>query len=87
MSEQRYTSAEMMTIAAARRLANRRVCFVGIGIPSAAANQQRPMSTLALTRAALENSPEFDKEMDSRARHDLPGFNRKESMLSVLAKE
>jgi glutaconate CoA-transferase, subunit B len=41
MSEQRYTSAEMMTIAAARRLANRRVCFVGIGIPSAAANLAR----------------------------------------------
>jgi hypothetical protein len=60
---------------------------VSTNIPSAAANQQRPMSTLALTRAALENSPEFDKEMDSRARHDLPGFNRKESMLSVLAKE
>jgi hypothetical protein len=56
-------------------------------IPVAAASQHPPMSTLALTRAALENSPEFDKEINSRAQRDLPGFNRKESMLRVLAKE
>jgi len=56
-------------------------------IPGAAASEHRPMSTLALTRAALENNPEFDKEMDSRARRELPRFDRKESMLSVLAKE
>jgi len=60
---------------------------VTANIPGAAASQHPPMSTLALTRAALENSPEFDKEMDSRAQRDLPGFNRKESMLRVLAKE
>ncbi len=56
-------------------------------ISGAATNQHQPMSTLALTRAALENSSEFEKEMDSRALRDLPGFNRKESMLRVLAKE
>lgn len=33
-----YTSDEMMTIEAARRLGDGRVCFVGIGLPSAAAN-------------------------------------------------
>jgi len=41
MPERSYTSTEMMTIAAARRLANGMVCFVGIGLPSAAANLAR----------------------------------------------
>lgn len=36
-----YTSTEMMTIAAARALGNKDVCFVGIGMPSAAANLAR----------------------------------------------
>jgi glutaconate CoA-transferase subunit B len=36
-----YTPTEMMTIAAARRLVNGTVCFVGIGMPSAAANLAR----------------------------------------------
>jgi glutaconate CoA-transferase, subunit B len=41
MPESGYTSNEIMTIAAARRLANGMVCFVGIGMPSAAANLAR----------------------------------------------
>ena len=41
MSEQHYTADEMMTIAAARMLRNGAVCFVGIGLPSAAANVAR----------------------------------------------
>lgn len=36
-----YTRDEMMTIAAARRLRNGAVCFVGIGLPSAACNLAR----------------------------------------------
>ena len=36
-----YTADEMMTIAAARKLHNGAVCFVGIGLPSAAANLAR----------------------------------------------
>jgi len=36
-----YTSNEMMTIAAARLLRDGGVCFVGIGLPSAAANLAR----------------------------------------------
>ncbi len=36
-----YTADEMMTIAAARLLEDRMVCFVGIGLPSAAANLAR----------------------------------------------
>src|SRR5579885_3636421 len=41
MPEDAYTPQEIMTIAAARRLKNGAVCFVGIGLPSAAANLAR----------------------------------------------
>jgi glutaconate CoA-transferase, subunit B len=40
-AETRYTSDEMMTVAASRLLADGAVCFVGIGLPSAAANLAR----------------------------------------------
>jgi glutaconate CoA-transferase subunit B len=36
-----FTAEEMMTVAAARMLPNRAVCFVGIGLPSTAANLAR----------------------------------------------
>ena len=36
-----FTTNEMMTVAAARRLGNSSVCFVGIGLPSTAANLAR----------------------------------------------
>ncbi|QJD57672.1 CoA-transferase subunit beta [Pseudomonas sp. gcc21] len=36
-----YTTNEMMTVAASRRLKNGAVCFVGIGLPSKAANLAR----------------------------------------------
>lgn len=36
-----FTAAEMMTVAASRLLQNDDVCFVGIGLPSAAANLAR----------------------------------------------
>jgi glutaconate CoA-transferase subunit B len=36
-----YTTSEIMTIAAARLLKNGAVCFVGIGLPSTAANLAR----------------------------------------------
>lgn len=41
MPEAAYTADEMMTVAAARMLRNGMVCFVGIGLPSAAANLAR----------------------------------------------
>ena len=41
MSKTEYTPSEIMTITAARRLKNGTVCFVGIGLPSAAANLAR----------------------------------------------
>src|SRR5438309_1640968 len=44
-----YTPNEMMTIAAARALRNEDVCFVGIDLPSAAANLARLTHAPALT--------------------------------------
>jgi glutaconate CoA-transferase, subunit B len=41
MMQGTYTADEMMTVAAARMLRNRAVCFVGIGLPSTAANLAR----------------------------------------------
>ena len=41
MSDEGWTADEMMTVAAARQLADREVCFVGIGLPSTAANLAR----------------------------------------------
>ena len=41
VAERAYTSDEMMAVAAARRLRNGTVCFVGIGLPSQAANLAR----------------------------------------------
>ncbi len=41
MPESEYSPSEIMTVAAARKLKNGTVCFVGIGLPSAAANLAR----------------------------------------------
>ena len=41
MSVQDYSTNEMMTVTASRMLANGAVCFVGIGLPSTAANLAR----------------------------------------------
>ncbi len=41
MSAPSYTADEMMTVTAARQLRNGAVCFVGIGLPSAACNLAR----------------------------------------------
>src|SRR5271168_1052789 len=41
MTPEDYTTDEMMTISAARMLRNGAVCFVGIGLPSTAANLAR----------------------------------------------
>lgn len=41
MSENTYSADEMMSVAAARELTNGTVCFVGIGLPSKAANLAR----------------------------------------------
>src|SRR5688572_1941880 len=41
MADVAYTSDEMMTVAAARMIHNGAVCFVGIGLPSTAANLAR----------------------------------------------
>jgi glutaconate CoA-transferase subunit B len=41
MNSARYTADEIMTVTAARQLRNGAVCFVGIGLPSAACNLAR----------------------------------------------
>ena len=41
MSDLPYTSDEMMTVSAARMLRDKQICFVGIGLPSTAANLAR----------------------------------------------
>lgn len=41
MTHPSYTSDEMMTVSAARMLRNGQICFVGIGLPSTAANLAR----------------------------------------------
>ena len=56
-----YTATEMMTIAAARALTNDDICFVGIGLPSAACNLARlthaPRLTLVYESGTLETKP------------------------------
>jgi glutaconate CoA-transferase, subunit B len=56
-----YTASEMMTVAAARALTNSDVCFVGIGLPSAACNLARlthaPNLTLVYESGTIETRP------------------------------
>jgi glutaconate CoA-transferase subunit B len=56
-----YTASEMMTVAAARALTNADICFVGIGLPSAACNLARlthaPRLTLVYESGTLETKP------------------------------
>jgi glutaconate CoA-transferase subunit B len=57
-----YKPAEMMTVAAARALRNEDVCFVGIGMPSAASNLARlthaPGITLIYESGTIATKPE-----------------------------
>jgi glutaconate CoA-transferase, subunit B len=55
------SASEMMTVAAARALGNDDICFVGIGLPSAACNLARlthaPRLTLVYESGTLETKP------------------------------
>ena len=57
-----YTSAEMMSVTAARALSNDMTCFVGIGVPSEAANLARlthaPDVTLIYESGTLQTKPD-----------------------------
>ena len=57
-----YTADEMMTVAAARELADGAICFVGIGLPSTAANVARrthaPNLVLIYESGALGAKPD-----------------------------
>ena len=61
MSPPAYSSSEMMTVAAARALGNDDICFVGIGLPSAACNLARlthaPRLTLVYESGTIETKP------------------------------
>jgi glutaconate CoA-transferase subunit B len=56
-----YTASEMMTVAAARALTTQDVCFVGIGLPSAACNLARmthaPGLRLVYESGTIETKP------------------------------
>lgn len=56
-----YSRSEMMTIAASRALKNDHVCFVGIGLPSAASNLARlthaPQITLIYESGTIRTRP------------------------------
>lgn len=58
-----YTPAEMMTVTAARALSNNMTCFVGIGLPSEAANVARmthaPDITLIYESGTIQTKPEI----------------------------
>lgn len=62
MNEGGFSPDEMMTIAAARTLSSRDVCFVGIGAPSAACNAARltyaPGITLIYESGTIGTAPE-----------------------------
>ena len=77
MTAKPYTSSEMMTIAAARFLKDKQVCFVGIGLPSEAANLARltnaPNIVLIYESGTLATKPRVlplsigDGELSERA--------------------
>ena len=56
-----YTAVEMMTVEASRALRNEDICFVGIGLPSAACNLARlthaPRLTLVYESGTIETKP------------------------------
>ncbi|HVM82429.1 MAG TPA: CoA-transferase subunit beta [Candidatus Binatia bacterium] len=58
-----FTPTEIMTVAAARLLKNEDVCFVGIGLPSAACNLARlshaPEITLIYESGTIATKPDF----------------------------
>jgi len=58
----RYTRDEIMTVTAARQLQDRAVCFVGIGLPSAACNLARqshaPNLVLIYESGTVDTKPE-----------------------------
>src|SRR3546814_9112058 len=72
-----WTPDEMMTVEAARRVGNGRVCFVGIGLPSAAANLARltsgPDTVLIYESGTIGTTPDVlplsigDPELCERA--------------------
>ena len=67
-----FTANEMMTIAAARALSSKDVCFVGIGAPSAACNVARlthaPDITLIYESGTIGTAPDVLQNEFARIR-------------------
>ena len=67
-----YTADEMMSVAAARRLRDGAVCFVGIGLPSRAANLARsthaPKCVLIYESGTIGAKPRAPAALDRRRR-------------------
>lgn len=75
------------------------VCFIQLGNKSkqhnATAERDTPapamsvpaISSVMLTRAALEDKEQFETETNALARSSLPAFDRADSTLGALAKE
>ena len=61
MTDASFTADELMTVAAARELRDRTVCFVGIGLPSTAANLARlthaPRTVLVYESGTIGSKP------------------------------
>ena len=71
-----YSATEMMTVAAARALGNDDICFVGIGLPSAACNLARlthaPRLTLVYESGTLETKPRLGTRLAPDAAAAVP---------------
>ena len=67
-----YTADEMMAVAAARRIADGTVCFVGIGLPSLACNLARARL------AARLGSPIPTK-------HTVPSCSRRAAATAIIS--
>ena len=71
-----YSTDEMMTVAAARELADGQVCFVGIGLPSTASNLARALHApryrahLRVGRYRLQTDSAAALDRRRRARRD-----------------
>ena len=71
-----YSTNEMMTVAAARRLPDGAVCFVGIGLPSTAANLARlthaPEVTLIYESGPIGARPQVLPPQEKRSADAQP---------------
>ena len=83
MSTAPYTPDEMMTVTAARQLVNGAVCFVGIGLPSAACNLARLTHAGFRAEAFVASGELLDDTRISLARYANKAGMRGAAILAV----